>query len=140
MEENKIIVMEYVDKFNAGDIVGLRSIFSDNALIHGVLGWGKVDEIIPIWKALIEGLAIKLQIEDIIAEGDNVAVRFLERGTSVAPFFDKPATGKSYEITAMEWFLVSGGKIQRRWGTRDAASQARQLGWDEPASKEGIKN
>jgi predicted ester cyclase len=28
----------------------------------------------------------------------------------------------------MEWFEIEQGKIKRRWGARDAASQARQLG------------
>jgi ketosteroid isomerase-like protein len=27
---------------------------------------------------------------------------------------------------------IRGGKIARRWGVRDAASQAVQLGWSEP--------
>jgi len=33
-----------------------------------------------------------------------------------------------YELVAMEWFVIHDGKIQRRWGARDSASQARQLG------------
>ena len=74
-----------------------------------------------------------------IAEGDVVAVRYKETGTALAPFFDKPATGKSYEVVAMEWFVVRAGKIERRWGARDAASQAEQLGWDTPASKSDVK-
>jgi hypothetical protein len=37
-------------------------------------------------------------------------------------------TGKSFELVAMEWFISKEGKIHRRWGARDAASQARQLG------------
>jgi hypothetical protein len=28
----------------------------------------------------------------------------------------------------MEWFVIRDGRIQRRWGARDAASQMRQLG------------
>jgi Tfp pilus assembly pilus retraction ATPase PilT len=36
--------------------------------------------------------------------------------------------GKSYELVAMEWFEIEGDRIKRRWGARDAASQARQLG------------
>jgi ketosteroid isomerase-like protein len=38
--------------------------------------------------------------------------------------------GKSYELVAMEWFEIEGDRIKRRWGARDAASQARQLGID----------
>jgi hypothetical protein len=28
----------------------------------------------------------------------------------------------------MEWFVLRDGRIHRRWGARDAASQARQIG------------
>jgi predicted ester cyclase len=53
---------------------------------------------------------------------------YTERGTFRAPAFGKEPTGKSYELVAMEWFVIRDGKIQRRWGARDSASQARQLG------------
>lgn len=139
MNANKAVVKTYVKYFNSGNLEGLRSVFSKDALVYGVLGWGKVDEVMPIWKALVEGLAIELTIEDLVAEGDIVAVRYTERGTSKAPFFDKPATGKSYELVAMEWFKIKDGKIERRWGARDAATQSKQLGWDIPASKADVK-
>jgi len=29
---------------------------------------------------------------------------------------------------AMEWFTIKDGRIQNRWGARDSASQARQIG------------
>ena len=37
-------------------------------------------------------------------------------------------TGRTYERVAMEWFVIRDGKIARRWGARDGASQARQIG------------
>lgn len=33
------------------------------------------------------------------------------------------------ELLAMEWSELKDGRIQRRWGARDSAAQARQLGW-----------
>ena len=133
MKTNKDVVRRYVELFNAGDLAGLRALFAPDALIYGVLGWGKVDDVMAIWQQLVDGLGMQLEIVDIVAEDDRVAVRYIERGTSRAPFFDKPATGKSYELVAMEWFIVEDGLVQRRWGARDGAAQARQLGWDQPA-------
>ncbi|WP_218824259.1 ester cyclase [Pontibacter ummariensis] len=37
-------------------------------------------------------------------------------------------TGKSYELVAMERIVVRDGKMQKRWGAHDFASQARQVG------------
>jgi hypothetical protein len=35
-----------------------RGVFADDALVYGVLGWGKVDDVLPIWEQLVNGLAM----------------------------------------------------------------------------------
>lgn len=93
-----------------------------------MLGWGPLEEIAPIWRELHAAFRIHLTVEAMVAEGDAVAVRYLERGHFTAPFRGKAPTGKTYELVAMEWFVLREGRIHRRWGARDAAAQARQLG------------
>jgi predicted ester cyclase len=106
----------------------LKSLFTDDALVYGVLGWGGLSEVIPIWQELHQAFAVQLQVEAIIAENDTVAVRYTERGKSVGSFRGGPVTKKSFEVVAMEWFIIQDGKIQRRWGARDSAAQSRQMG------------
>jgi hypothetical protein len=60
-----------------------------------------MDAVMPIWRELHEAFALNLQVEDIIAEGDTVAVRYVERGTLARAFRGHPVTGKSYEIAAL---------------------------------------
>jgi steroid delta-isomerase-like uncharacterized protein len=124
----KEIVRTYVEAFNRGDMQQLKALFADDAEIQGVKGKGNFDKIESIWRQLIEGYGIQLKIEGLLAEGGNVAVRYHESGVFRAPAFGNQPTGKSYELVAMEWFEIEGGKIKRRWGARDSASQARQLG------------
>ena len=126
--EPKQVVLQYVDAFNRGDLDRLRSLLAKDAEIQGVFGKGMFERIEPIWRQLIEGYAMHLEVQDLIGEGNVVAVRYIESGTFRAPAFGKQPTGKSYELVAMEWFEIEAGKIKRRWGARDAASQARQLG------------
>jgi len=57
-----------------------------------------------------------------------VAARYIETGTFRAPAFGRQPTGKSCELVAMEWFEIEDGKIKHRWGARDSASPAQQLG------------
>src|SRR2546421_10938329 len=121
-ESNKKIVLEYVDAFNRGDVEAMRPLFTDDALVYGVLGWGGLDEVVPIWREIHDAFAIKMQVEAIIAEGDTVAVRYVERGTSVGPFRGGPVTGRSFEVVAMEWFIFRSERIHRRWGARDSAA------------------
>lgn len=127
-EDAKRVVRQYVDAFNRGDLNGLRALLAEDAEIQGVFGKGLFDKIEPIWRQLIEGYGMQLAIQELVAEGDIVAARYIESGTFRAPAFGHQPTGKSYELVAMEWFEIESGKIKRRWGARDAASQARQLG------------
>ena len=127
-ESNKQVVRDYVAAFNRGDLDALRAQYAPDAEIQGVLGAGTMERTASIWGQLIDGLAINLTIEEMIAEDDRVAVRYTERGTFQGEFLGHPPTGKSYELVAMEWFTLRDGLITRRWGARDAASQARQIG------------
>lgn len=125
---NKKIVLAYVDAFNRGDIEELQTLFTDDALVYGVLGWGGMDQVVPIWREIKAAFDIQLQFESMIAEGEIVAVRYVERGTSVGSFRGGPVTGESFEVVAMEWFEFKDGRIHRRWGARDNAAQLRQMG------------
>ena len=125
---NKAVIQQYVEAFNAGDFARLRGLFTPDAVIYGALGWGSLDEVLPGWYDLHHGLALQLKIEDMIGEGDIVAVRYRESGAFVGPYHGQMPTERSYELVAIEWFEVREGKIRRRWGARDSASQARQLG------------
>ena len=127
-EANKEIVRRYVTAFNRGDFATLREIFAPDAVVQGVLGWGGLDVVEPIWREIHAAFAIEMTIDALAAEGDTVAARYTERGTFVAPFRGNPPTGKSFEIVAMEWFEIRDRWIARRWGARDHASQARQMG------------
>ena len=126
--ENKQLVRRYVEAFNRCDSEALRALFAPDAQIQGVLGWADIDRAVAVWKELHDAFAIELSVDEIAAEGDSVAARYTERGRFRGPFRGQPPTGKAYELLAMEWFIVRDGKIHRRWGARDSASQARQIG------------
>jgi steroid delta-isomerase-like uncharacterized protein len=128
LEANKSVVRRYVEAFNRGDFATLREIFAEDAEVQGVLGKGTMDKVIGIWQELHTAFGIELTVTEMIAEQNCVAVRYVERGIFRGPFRGQSPTGKSYELVAMEWFEMQAGKIQRRWGARDSASQARQTG------------
>ena len=128
LEANKQTVLAYVDAFNRGDMEALQSLFTKDALVYGVLGWGGMDQVVPIWREIKAAFDLQLTVDEMIAEGDIVAVRYTERGSSIGSFRSGPVTGKSFEVVAMEWFQMKDNKIYRRWGARDNASQMRQMG------------
>jgi predicted ester cyclase len=124
--KNIATVRAYAEVLNKGDFVTLRKLFTDDATVQGVTGGGPVDAAIPIWRDLHNGLNMHLEIKSIVADGDT--------GRWTGPFlgFANP-TGKTYQLVAMEWFEMRDGLIARRWGARDAAAQANQLGFPSAA-------
>jgi ketosteroid isomerase-like protein len=127
-EQNKRVVMTYVDAFNRGDLDAVCAVFSPGAQIHGALGWGGLAMARPMWEELMRCFQVSLEVDAVVAEGDTVAVRYTERGRSVESFRGGAVTGSDYEVIAMEWFVVKGGHIERRWGARDTASIFGQMG------------
>ena len=127
-DQGNAVGKAYVDAFNAGDLAALRTLFAEDAEIQGVYGKATLDRAESVWRQLIDGYGMQLEIKELIAQGALVAARYVETGTFRAPAFGQQPTGKSYELVAMEWFEIHQGKIKRRWGARDSASQLRQLG------------
>jgi predicted ester cyclase len=130
IENNKGIVRSYVDAFNAFDMERLRNLFTLRPRIYGVLGHGGLDVVEPIWRELHFGMNMRLEIVAMAADGDHVAIRFRETGRFVGPFrglSGHEPTGRPYEITAMEWFELEGGRIAARWGARDPTAITRQV-------------
>ena len=68
-------------------------------------------------------------IEDMVAEGDKVVVRFRARGThqGETEAFGPP-TGKQMEITGITIKRISDGKIVESWTNFDALGMMQQLG------------
>ena len=67
-------------------------------------------------------------IEDVIAEGDKVAVRFTFRGTHQGELMGIPPTGKQVTISGMDINRIAGGKIAERWAVFDMLGMLQQLG------------
>lgn len=71
---------------------------------------------------------IRFVIEEMIAEGDRVAVRLTASATPVGEFEGMAAAGKSYEIGEIHIFRIRDGKVVEHWHQYDAAGMMRQLG------------
>jgi len=77
---------------------------------------------------LIDGLAPRFTIEDVIAEGDKVVVRWTNSGTHVGEFLGIPPTNKTFSIAGIDIYRLSGGKLAEHWHVVDVFGQLQQLG------------
>jgi len=70
----------------------------------------------------------ELVAEDMLAEDDNVAVRFTLRATHRGEFMGIPATGKQIAVPGIIIYRIVNGKIAEHWMQVDSAALTQQLG------------
>ena len=130
-EANKEIVALFIDEvFERVRPEAVDELVADGFISHSYAsptGDGKAD-LKAATKRMRETLKdIKFREEQMIAEGDIVAVRLTARATPVAPFMGVPPAGRGYEIGEMHFFRLQGGRITEHWHEFDSATLLRQL-------------
>jgi steroid delta-isomerase-like uncharacterized protein len=70
----------------------------------------------------------RLSIEDMIAEGDRVVVRYTYRGTHQGDYMGIPPTGKQFTTTAIVITRIANGKGIEGWINGDDLGRLQQLG------------
>lgn len=70
----------------------------------------------------------RFTIDDMIAEGDQVATKKTFTGTHQEEFFGIPATGNRVTLTFVDIMRVKDGRITEHWLSMDQLSFMQQLG------------
>jgi predicted ester cyclase len=86
---------------------------------------------------------LQFEVDDVVAEGDLVAVRCTMSGRHTGPFvtYDDagkvasamPPTGRTFGVTHSHWLRVRDGQVVEHRANRDDLGQAFQLGWVPPS-------
>ena len=71
---------------------------------------------------------IQWTLEEMIAEGDKVAVRYTMQGTHQGEFFGFAATGKSILVQAINFYRLVDDQIVEEYGQPDMLGLLRQIG------------
>ena len=72
---------------------------------------------------------VKMEVVDLIAEGEQVAGRFRCSATNLGPWRGHPPTGRRFEhVDEVYIFRVRDGRITEAWGIEDTPARERQLG------------
>ena len=131
-EENKAIIRRYyADHWNRWDLSVADDIIAPDIAFRGSLGLTAVG--IDGFKGYVATVRAAFpdfhnSIEDLVAEGDKVAVRLAYRGTHRGEVFGAPPTGRPVAYPGIAIFRISGGKITDAWIMGDTWSLRQQLG------------
>jgi predicted ester cyclase len=58
---------------------------------------------------------LRFTIDDLVAEGDRVTIRWTLHGTNTGPLLGWPPTGRRVELSAIVIFRVVDGRLAERW-------------------------
>lgn len=134
-EDNKATVRRYFEEvLNQGHLALAEELNAPNWVYH--------DTAVPEVRTLAEYSQwftevrqafpdFQVTIEDLVAEGDEVTVRYTWRGTNTGPItrpMPIPATGKQVTATGMSLVRFAGGKGVEVWNQTDSLGLFQQLG------------
>ena len=71
---------------------------------------------------------LSVNVEQMVAEGDRVAVRVVAQGTHTGEFRGIPASGKKVSVVNHAFARITGGKIAEWWTSPDTMGLMRQIG------------
>jgi steroid delta-isomerase-like uncharacterized protein len=114
-------VRDLFDAFYAADDDAMSELIGDDFVTHAP---GGRTGAAAGWKAMAHQLndAIpdnRTEIDDIIADGTTVAVRYTCRGTHKGELFGVAPTNRTLTTSGIEMYRLSGGRIVECWGQYD---------------------
>ena len=77
----------------------------------------------------------RMTIEDVIAEGDKVAVRLTSHGRHSGEFMGMPPSNREYTISEIHIFRIEDGKVAEHWRDADMLGLMKQIGADADESE-----
>jgi len=128
---NKSVVLRSESElWSNGNVAVADELYSSDFVCHFVVG--------PEWRGL-SGIKDQVRrhrtsfpdwnerVDDIIAEGDKVVIRFTSTGTQRGMFEGIAPTGRKVRIQEVPIFRLFGGKIVEQWGLPDVHGLLEQL-------------
>jgi predicted ester cyclase len=135
---NKTVVSAIEKAWSTGNLPSLDKHFASDYQNHGAIPGMPTD--LGTAK-MAHGMAMKafpdrsVELLDVVAEGDRVAIRTRVTGTNTggAFWFDAPANDRSIDFESWAMYRLEDGKVAESWGLNDGMTALIQLGtWQPP--------
>lgn len=129
-EENKAVVRRYLEEiWSAGKLEAANEIMTEAFMFHGPI---RDLEGLDAFKQFVAGIHttfpdVNFTVEDLVAEGDKVVVRWSMTGTHTNEFMGIAATGKPFTVPGTSIAHFSGEKMAEIWLYWDRLGMLEQL-------------
>jgi predicted ester cyclase len=132
LEENKNMVRRIFEEiFNQGKLELASELLADDFVNHTMPGKSGVESVMFTLTLLRKAFDHPhFALEQLIAEGDWVAVRLIFSGMQTGPLYglSLPQSGRLCKQLQMHMFRCVNGKVAEHWAMRDDMSLLNQLG------------
>lgn len=132
-QENITAQKKFGEAVNSGNLEQLRELISPDVKEHdpapnqGPGAKGYIDFFKMMRTAFPD---MKIDVEHMVADDENVAFAYTLTGTQKGEFMDVTATNKKIEVRGMQISKFRNGKMIERWGNSDELGILRQIGAD----------
>lgn len=132
LEENKAIARRWNDEiWSKGNMAAVDGLMADNFVwLNAPPGVASDREGFKQFQtgALGAFSEMNCNVEDMVAEGEKVAVRWTWSGKHTGDYMGMAPTGKKVTITGVSIIRITGGKITEEWDEADNLGFMTQLG------------
>ena len=118
-EANKAVIRRIFEEvIPAGDTAAMRDLAAPDFLDHDPMpgqpaGAEGAEYVVSTMHTAHPDL--RFTIDDLVAEGDRVTIRWTLHGTNTGPMLGRPPTGQQVELAAIVIFRMADGRIAERW-------------------------
>jgi steroid delta-isomerase-like uncharacterized protein len=133
LEHNKEIVREVISALDKNDFDKLSELFSHDfgLKVPGLEIPLKKEDVFQVIKKNYASFPDWTHnMEDMIAEGDKVAVKLMQIGTHKEQYEGISATGKKITNPAILIITIVDGQVKYLWGIEDSLGMMQQLGME----------
>jgi steroid delta-isomerase-like uncharacterized protein len=123
-DNNKALIRAHYDAMiNWFQPDAVREQIADTYFDHQTGTAQSADDIIAYAQAMHDAFRdLSVTLNDVIAEGERVAVRVTWRGTHTGRYCGIGPTGERFEFTGIVFWRVREGRIVERWAEIDFAA------------------
>ena len=123
------VSLDYIAAVDVGDLDRLDQLLAQDVVDHHLPpGLPPGREGVRTWIRLVkQALGLRVDVLDVFASGDRVAVRARIRGRHVGDFGGMTATGRPFEAEYHSVERIVDGRIVERWEIADTAAISAQL-------------
>ncbi|MCU1308419.1 MAG: hypothetical protein JWN45_3114 [Acidobacteriaceae bacterium] len=123
----------FEDVWNKGRTEVIDELFPSDGVMHGLGERGGDTRGPTDFKEFFKRMRgafpdIQVQVEDVVATEDKVAVRFRVTGTHKGDDLGIEGTNRPIELTGISLARITNGKIQECWNSWDQLGMLQQIG------------